>query len=110
MDLNKKEINFFDSYGSSRRVPPEIDCFAERLIKSGKKCGLELKYSQNKSQFQKKNSECGVYCLYFLMRCLDGVDFQEFTNNPVSDDEINKFRIHKGWLSLFRPDRVPVGL
>ena len=109
IDLNKEEINFFDSYGNQRLVPSQVDDLADELKMQGKAHGLNLKYSQNKSVFQKKNSECGVFCLYFLKRSLEGVSFQDFTKNPISDDEVNKYRVHKGWASFFRPKNVPVG-
>lgn len=109
VDLDKEQINFFDSYGNERPVPTEIDELAATLTKQGKTHGLNLKYSQNKSVFQRKNSECGVYCLYFLKTSLDGVSFDDFTKRIVSDDEVNQYRVHKGWASFFRPKKVPVG-
>ena len=109
VDLDKEQINYFDSYGQQRPTPPEISELAAKLSQQGRKHGLNLKYSQNKSVFQKKNSECGVYCLYFLKKSLDGVSFDKFTDQPISDDEVNKYRVHKGWASFFRPKNVPVG-
>ena len=70
VDLDKEQINYFDSYGQQRPTPPEISELAAKLSQQGRKHGLNLKYSQNKSVFQKKNSECGVYCLYFLKKSL----------------------------------------
>jgi peptide methionine sulfoxide reductase MsrB len=110
VDADKGEINFFDSYGKARPVPPEVDHFAERLVEQGKNHGIDFKYSQNKTVMQKKNSECGVYSMYFLKKRLDGVPFEKFTKNPISDDKVQKYRVQKGWESFFRPEEVPSGV
>jgi hypothetical protein len=41
---------------------------------------------------------------------LDGVPFEKFTKNPISDDKVQKYRVQKGWESFFRPEEVPSGV
>ena len=110
-DLDKKEINFFDSYGTQRKTPQEIDAFAERLQVEAAELStpMKLNYSKNNTVFQKESSECGIFSLYFLKKSLEGVAFSDFQNNPISDQEVNTYRKHKGWMSFFRNRKVPVG-
>ena len=46
----------------------------------------------NKTKHQRENSECGVYCINFIIRMLKGVSFDEHNNTPISDSEINTCR------------------
>lgn len=116
--IPRKEILFFDSYGNSRQVPPEVNKFAQRLKNDAKKIKMRgggggkisLKYRTNPTQFQRKNSECGVYCLYFLHKCIDGMNFDEFIKQDLPDNIVNQYRTKKGKDSFFRPTKfVSVG-
>lgn len=46
----------------------------------------------NKVKHQRENSECGVYCINFIIRMLNGTTFDEHNNTPISDAEINTCR------------------
>ncbi len=46
----------------------------------------------NKNRFQFKTSECGVYSMHFIEQFLNGKNFQEITDDVISDDNINKKR------------------
>ena len=52
--------------------------------------GFDIRY--NKIQHQKKNSECGVYSINFILRLVKGESFDEITQNITSDDQVNKCR------------------
>ena len=42
---------------------------------------------------QTKNSECGVYCLYFIISLLTGEKvWNDFSKTRISDEEIMKYR------------------
>lgn len=86
-DFNKKEVYFFDSYG----VRPEkrIRNLMDRLSKS---MGDDAKIAYNEKRHQRKNSECGVYSMNFIIRSLNGENFEDITENIVDDDKINKCR------------------
>ena len=113
-DLDKKEINYFDSYANNSRRPPptQITAFASKLKEQGKKLnGFEhLTYNQNETVFQRANSECGVFSLYFLKKSLDGVPFKDFQKQPIHDEEVNQYRKNKGLVAFFRDEAVPVGI
>jgi len=86
-----KFIGFFDSYGNP--PPKQIRKLIEKLRMQAKTClGIDLKYKCNMVQHQHKNTECGVYCLYFIYQCLQGLSFEEITEHIILDDDVNKFR------------------
>ena len=51
---------------------------------------IDIKY--NILQHQYKNSECGVYSINFIIRIVDGENFDNIINNPTNDDIMNKYR------------------
>ena len=48
---------------------------------------LEIKINKNRHQY--KNSECGMYCIYFITSLLDGKTFENVVQNIVDDDTMN---------------------
>ena len=84
-------IGFFDSYG---HLPPkQIRDLIVRLKNQVKTClGIDLIYKCNTIQHQHKDTECGVYCLYFIYQCLQGYSFEAITETIILDDAVNKFR------------------
>ncbi|MEO0236784.1 MAG: Ulp1 family isopeptidase [candidate division WOR-3 bacterium] len=84
-------IGFFDSYGTP--PPIQIVKLIRRLKKQIKNCfNVDIPYKCNTIQHQHKNSECGVYSMYFIYRCLMGDSFETITENIILDDAINRFR------------------
>lgn len=85
-DIKNSKINYFDSYG----IEPEdeikllINRFYDELLKINKKCTIEI----NTKRHQLKGSECGTYCLYFIVNMLDNISFGKFCNKKLSDDYI----------------------
>lgn len=91
IDLKKNGIYYFDSYGS--KEPKEVKNLAERLVKQCHKMGKKnMKYEINKVRHQFKNSECGVYCIDFIVNMLKGQTFEEYTKEIVNDLDMNKKR------------------
>ena len=94
LDLNKNKVFFFDSNGNE--MPDEIDKLIKKLKKQGKKCGITLKSDSNMGiRHQTKNTECGIYSLYFIVSILEGAhDFDHFkkSTKELSDDFIEQFR------------------
>jgi hypothetical protein len=94
MDLSCSEphISYFDSYGYCP-PPKEISSLMGKLRKQVKKCiGIDIIMRCNTVRHQHKNTECGVYSLYFIYQCLLGKSFETITENIILDDEVNKFR------------------
>jgi predicted lactoylglutathione lyase len=90
-DTKKSEINYFDSYG----IEPEdeikilINRFYNKLNKINGDCVIEI----NTKRHQYKGTECGVYCLYFLINMLiKKSKFSNFCNRKMPDDFIFKNR------------------
>ena len=47
----------------------------------------------NNIRHQFKNSECGMYCLHFLIKMITTkISFKKFCKNVISDDDIFKYR------------------
>ncbi len=79
LNLEKKTCYYFDSYGM--KPPKEVYRFMQWLSIQEPK--IELGW--NGRRFQHLNSECGMYCLYFIIRMLDGEDFLQFCRRAPPD-------------------------
>jgi hypothetical protein len=91
IDLKKDGIYYFDSYGTEE--PKEVKNLANRLLEQAKGMGkLNMKYKVNKIRHQFKNSECGVYCINFIVSMLEGETFENYTNNILKDTVMNEKR------------------
>lgn len=88
-DLDYPRMTYFDSY--AKQPEPEIQELMQRWKEQwdatsthGK--GMELTYNKTRHQF--KESECGMYCLYFHRACLMEIPMDV----PIKDDIMNEFR------------------
>jgi hypothetical protein len=93
-DLEKGNIFFFDSFAvrPEKRVRALMRTQA-RYLQEGRGIKLEdMRTDYNVTQHQKKNTECGVYSMNFLIRMARGDDFDTLCKNVISDAEINKCR------------------
>jgi hypothetical protein len=80
-------IGYFDSYGSCP-PPKQIIALMDRLKTQAHQClGIELVKYCNTMRHQYKNTECGVYSLYFVEHCLDGKSFEQITENMIVDGD-----------------------
>lgn len=93
-DLNNKKIYFFDSTGNA--PPKEVKAFMDRIAnwimthyKIDKK-KIDIRWS--KMEHQKKNSECGMYCIHWQTAMLQGRSFDDYNKKRITDDEVNRFR------------------
>lgn len=98
VDLDKREINYFDSFGICP-PPKEIQNLVNSLSKTAKGFLGPMKIHCSTIRHQRKNSECGVYCMYFITEALKGRSFDDISNNIILDDEVNKYRA-----IFFRPE------
>lgn len=85
IDIPNKSAYYFDSYGLP--PPPEVSVLLERCKEQG--CETIL---YNDIRHQRKDSECGMYCLYTIICLLKGRTFQAICMDIVKDDTINAFR------------------
>lgn len=86
----KQEIYYFDSYGEP--IPLQIKKLVRTIQKQAKELGKNYKYLYNNNRHQFKNTECGMYCLYFIISLLKNRPFNYFLNNDISDYYVFKKR------------------
>jgi hypothetical protein len=90
-DMKKnKGLYYFDSYGM--QPPKEVDILMKRLQNQAKLFNMKLKIRVNNVRHQYKNSECGVYCLFFITELLKGHRFAALIKSPILDETMNNKR------------------
>ncbi len=80
------EICYWDSYGM--RPNPEVVKLMNRLQEQSRNLEREVIIKVNKKRHQYKNTECGVYCIYFLTSFLEGRQFEDIVGNIINDDKM----------------------
>jgi len=88
-ELEQPRITYFDSY--ARKPEKEIQRLMKRWKDEWEQTGVHDKpmlTTYNKILHQFKDSECGVYSLYFHYCCLNGIPM----DRRIPDDAINVFR------------------
>ena len=88
-ELEHARITYFDSY--AQKPEKEIQALMRRWKEELDSRGIHPKpveLSYNKTRHQFKNSECGMYCLYFHYCCLLGIPMEQ----RVPDDIVNRLR------------------
>lgn len=93
VDLNRNEIYYFDSYGTmpNKRIIRLIRRVRNYLTQRHKK---KPTIYVNIIRHQYKNSECGVYCINFILRLLKGESYEKIIEMKTKDDEVNKCRAY----------------
>jgi hypothetical protein len=91
VNITDQEICYWDSYGS--KPVKEIVTLMDKLKKQGEKLGKNMNIKINNVRHQYKNSECGVYCIYFITSLLSGKKFEDIIKNIIDDDTMNGNRI-----------------
>ena len=92
---NKKaNIFFFDSAGD--KAPKQVMKFVKMVIEQGKKLSspINFKFDQNYPvEHQYKNTECGVYSLYFIVHMLeDKITGHYLKTHVLKDEYMQQFR------------------
>ena len=88
-ELEYPRMTYFDSY--ARKPEKEIQRLMFRWKEQWDKAHprqTPMKLTYNTTRHQFKETECGMYCLYFHYACLMDVPM----NNRITDDEINGLR------------------
>ncbi len=86
IDITKHKCYYFDSYGM--KPPPQVERFMKWLTTQDPK--MRLEYNSRRLQF--RNTECGVYCIYFIIRMLEGDSFVTLTRRKPSDADMLDLR------------------
>lgn len=90
MSLPDKSIYFWDSFANS--PPAEVVNLMNKLKLQAEKLGIKLKQEYNKIRHQYKNTECGVYCIHFIISLLEGQSFASICKNVINDEQMNSYR------------------
>ena len=97
MDLDKGKLYYFDSYGEE--IPEQIDKFADNVIKQANSMGRNnFKKYISKKRHQFSESECGMYCLYFIIEMLKGKSFSKFNGKKKIKDK-HMIKLRKLWFN-----------
>jgi hypothetical protein len=94
INIPKKIIFFFDSAGDP--APKEILDFVERIKEQGLQLTppIKFKFDQNyPNEHQYTTTECGMYCLYFIINMLeDKLTTQYLKTHVISDEQMIEYR------------------
>ena len=91
IDIDKKYIFYFDSNGN--KIPNRIQTLINRIVKQGKINNISFKvYSNENVEHQKKDGQCGMYTLYFIIELLNNKNPNYFLKNRIPDEEMVKYR------------------
>jgi len=86
IDNRIKSIEYFDSVG--RNPNKNIQSYINVLKTQFPNYVVRV----NKEKHQYKNSECGVYSVYYIVQRILGKTFEEITKHIVHDDVMNIYR------------------
>jgi len=92
INIKRLGIYYFDSYGE--RISKFINRFAkEKVIKQGRRLNMKFEFIKNKKRHQYKMSECGMYCIFFIIQMIkDKQTFAEFSNTLIPDEKMLSLR------------------
>ena len=90
VDCKKKVIYYFDSYGD--KMPKQIEKFAKLVQEQSTRISGRYEIRVNKKRHQYGDSECGMYCLYFITHMLKGKPASFFDKSSIPDIDMEKLR------------------
>jgi len=93
VNIPKAKIYYFDSNGI--KMPRKIKKLVDRIIEQGKGLGINFELEQNAPvSHQRRDSECGIYVIYFLVEMIKDKPFKHFKNKkvPIKDKFMNSLR------------------
>jgi hypothetical protein len=94
ININKGNIFFFDSAGD--KIPSQVQKFVDKVEEQGRKLNppVYFKFDQNYPvEHQYKNTECGIYSIFFIVHMLeDKITGDYLKNHVLKDAYIEQFR------------------
>lgn len=93
VDIEKNFMFYFDSNGD--KIPKQIKVLTERILTQANRLNLKMElYTNEGKEHQKKDGQCGMYTLFFIIELLKGTkDKLFFKNNRVPDEMMRDYRI-----------------
>lgn len=90
VNIKKKFIVYFDSNGD--KPPNQVVKLIDMIKTQGKQIGIDFIVHINTIEHQRTDSECGMYCLYFIIQMLKDKDIKYFLDNEIPDKEVFELR------------------
>lgn len=90
ISIKKGCICFFDSYGE--KPDPQIKKLMDLVQQQGKELGLDLHQHWIRKRQQYSDSECGMYCLYFIINMMNGKSVEYFEKHKIPDEKMLSLR------------------
>lgn len=93
INMKQKYIFYFDSVGN--KMPSQIKKLVDKIVKQGNELSppIHFRVEINKLQHQRKNNECGVYCLFVITTLLqDTKNIYELKEERYPDEDIYELR------------------
>jgi hypothetical protein len=78
-------LEFFNSAGSP--PPPKVLRMFKTAVDNMRGDTRTIVEKLTQCPHQQNDTECGVYCLYFIRSRLEGIAFERFTNSTMISDE-----------------------
>ena len=95
IDLRDKVISLEYYNSVKKKMPTQIYDYFNDLknsyIQRGGKRDVQI-YSMLPDEHQNKNSECGIYSLFYIYSRLEGISGQEIVSYSLPDDHVHKLR------------------
>lgn len=88
--IPKREIYYYDS--AKNDEPLQIKQFIDDVIQQSRDLNIEFTKRVNAKQHQYKDTECGVYSIHFIVSMINGVSFDDYTSQTITDDDVHKYR------------------
>ena len=94
-NIDTGELYYFDSVGD--KIPHQINRLRQSIQDQSKSLNIKTKFDElyPHVEHQMRNTECGMYCLYFLIMMLSKEkSWKHFksSKNRITDEEMEKFR------------------
>ena len=90
INTRRRKIVYMDSYGDE--PPTRIIKLANRIQDQSEKFGKRYDFPIINTRHQYSNSECGMYCLHFIIEMLKGKPWTYFRDNKIKDKKMKKLR------------------
>jgi hypothetical protein len=92
INTNKRTNNygcfFFDS--NADYIPDEVNDLCNNIISQVNDPKFTLHVNDSRKQF--KDTECGMFCLNFIIKCLQKHKFDDIVKRKCFDDDVHKLR------------------
>lgn len=91
VDIPTQQICYFDSGGDES--PKEVKNLVKRIEQQGREMGIKFKFHENHPfEHQMGDTECGIYCIYFIVSMISKPSFSRFLKKRITDKEMEKYR------------------